>query len=204
MAQQEAHRATSAAIEVAFIPPGIALVKLRGEQDISGKPRLREALATASAQLNVLVDLSECTFMDSSAISALFRARQLLSTRGGQLELVIPQEASTVQRIAKITALAAILPIHDSQSAALASFQPQEHSIWIRDLRQRYGDAEARLAQCACGWSGETRTSATAARNARRDGASHVDQQRIAQTARRARVALRTAVAPPEPATWSP
>ena len=122
MAPQEAPSTTpQQGVAVDFAQPGIAVVGLFGEHDLSGKARLTEALATASARLNVLVDLSACTFMDSSVIGALLLARSQLAERGGRLELVIPPEARAVRRIAELTTLGNLLPIHESQSAGCAS-----------------------------------------------------------------------------------
>jgi anti-sigma B factor antagonist len=129
MAQHEANQTAPRAVEVEFHRVGVAVVTLRGEHDLSSKQALTEALSDASDQLNVIVDLSECTFMDSSVIAAVFVARKSLGVRGGRLELVIPPEASTVQRLATITRLAKLVPIHDTHSAAIASFQPGEPSI---------------------------------------------------------------------------
>jgi anti-anti-sigma factor len=182
MALQDAQRTTPPDLEVDFSQPAIALVKLRDEHDVSGKRRLTEALATASARLNVVVDLSECTFMDSSVIVAFFLARHKLAQRGGRLELVIPREASAIQRVAKVTFLASILPIHETRSAAIAGLRTNRHSIQVRDLRLRFGDPESRAARCSCGWCGETRGGRTAERLARRDGARHVDQEHLATT----------------------
>jgi anti-anti-sigma factor len=135
MASHQAQPATAPAIDVEFSEPGIATVSLRGEHDLSTKRRLIEALAEASAQPNVLVDLCECTFMDSSVIAAMFVARKRLGERDGRLELVIPPEAGTVQRVASITSLAAILPIHATRDAGLASLRSVEHFRHVKDLR---------------------------------------------------------------------
>jgi anti-sigma B factor antagonist len=51
---------------------GRAIVFVRGEMDLSVTPELREALALAQDQSSdVVVDLSQVSFMDSSAINAL-------------------------------------------------------------------------------------------------------------------------------------
>jgi anti-anti-sigma factor len=184
MAPQRAQSAPPPALEVDFSEPGIALVRLRGEHDLSGKQRLAETLQSASARRNVVVDLSECTFMDSSVIAAFFLARTKLAQRSGRLELVIPQEATTIQRVAKVTVLAAILPIHETLSAAIAGLRTSRHAIEVRDLRIRFADPESRAARCSCGWHGEARDGATAGRVARRDGARHVDQEHLAATTR--------------------
>jgi anti-anti-sigma factor len=135
MAPHTAQSVASSAVEVEFPEPGIAIVGLQGEHDLSTRRRLDGALAQASAQPNVLVDLSACTFMDSSVIAAMFVARKKLGERDGRLELVIPPEAGTVQRVASITSLAAILPIHATRSAGLASLRSVEHSLRVKDLR---------------------------------------------------------------------
>jgi hypothetical protein len=54
------------------------------------------------------------------------------------------------------------------------------HSVRVRDLRARFGEAEAFAAECSCGWSGERREGLTAAREARRDGRTHSDSMRDA------------------------
>jgi anti-anti-sigma factor len=122
--REEVGELTARAIGIEFCPPCIALITLRGEHDLTSRRALSEALATASAQLNVLVDLSECTFIDSTVIAALFRARESLRRRNGRLELLVPPSSTTIRRLAKITALDKILPIHETRSAAITSFQP--------------------------------------------------------------------------------
>jgi anti-anti-sigma factor len=125
VAPQDAQPTAPQGLEVQFRLPGIALVHVRGEHDLSGKAALTEALASASDQLNVLVDLSECTFMDSAVLGVLIPAGQDIKQRGGRLELVIPPEATTAYRVAKLTRLAEFLPIHETHGAGFASFETE-------------------------------------------------------------------------------
>ena len=125
MAPQDAQSTAPKALEVRFRLPGIALVQMRGEHDLNGKQALTEALASASDQLNVLVDLSECTFMDSSVLGVLIPAGQDIKQRGGRLELIIPPGATTAHRVATITRLAQFLPIHGTHDAGFASFEAE-------------------------------------------------------------------------------
>ena len=69
------------------------------------------------------MDLSACTFIDSSVIGALFSARNGLRARAGRLELVIPPEAAVVSRIADLTMLDTLVPIHQAEAEGLASLQ---------------------------------------------------------------------------------
>jgi anti-sigma B factor antagonist len=123
MAPQDANSITPRGVEVEFRLPGVAFVRLRGEHDLSGRQALAAALASASDQLNVLVDLSECTFMDSSVLGVLIPAGHDIKQSGGRLELVIPAEASTAHRVAEITRLAEFLRIHKTHAAGFASFE---------------------------------------------------------------------------------
>jgi anti-sigma B factor antagonist len=123
MAPHDAQSTAPKGLEVQFRLPGIALVQMRGEHDLSGNEALTEVLAIASDQLNVLVDLSACTFIDSSVVGVPIPAGQDIKQRGGRLELVIPPDATTAHRVATITRLAQFLPIHETHRAGFASFE---------------------------------------------------------------------------------
>ena len=123
MAREDAHPTVAPAVEVEYPESGIACVKLRGEHDLATKEPLTAALSAAAAHPHVFVDLSECTFMDSSVVAALIVTHRDLGERGGRLGLVIPPSASMIRRVAEITALADVFPIHETPTAALASFR---------------------------------------------------------------------------------
>ena len=165
-------------VELAFHRLGVAIVTLRGDHDAGRKQALRDALDGTGPQLNVIVDLTECTFVDSSVVAALKAAGHELEARGGTLALVIPPKSASLQRAAKLSGLADSLPLHASRGAAIASVRHNEHVIHIRDLRLRFGDPEVRAAECSCGWTGESHTGRTAERSARREATLHVDQER--------------------------
>jgi hypothetical protein len=61
------------------------------------------------------------------------------------------------------------------------------HEIRVCDLRARFGDVEAYVARCSCGWASETRTERFGERAARRDGLAHVEQHLPPYGHRRAR-----------------
>ena len=70
----------------------IAVVHVRGEIDLASGPAVREALARASGPRGtaVLVDLSECLFIDSTGVSLLLNASRRLIRAGGDLAVVCP------------------------------------------------------------------------------------------------------------------
>ena len=113
-------------VEVEHHAPGLALVSVRGEHDLSTTPELTQALEQAAAHSNVLVDLSDCSFMDSSVIKALIKTARALEARGEQLALVIPPEHRFVAQIAHMTHLSEIFPIYPSRGAGLASMRPEQ------------------------------------------------------------------------------
>jgi anti-anti-sigma factor len=108
-------------VEVDIHGSGVAVVALRGEHDLSTREEVAQALARAGDSPGVLIDLSECTFMDSSLIAELVRTSRGLETRDRRLELVIPTDAHIVQRIAKLTDIASLIPTHETREAALAA-----------------------------------------------------------------------------------
>jgi anti-anti-sigma factor len=173
--------ATAPSVEVAFHRLGVAIVTLRGAHDAGRAHALADALRGADSQLNVLVDLSECTTVDSSVLAALVAAAGELEARGGSLALIIPPKAVALQRMAKHARLAELLPIHPSRGAAIAGVRHNEHVINVRDLRQRFGDPEICSAECSCGWTGAAHTGRTAERSARREATLHIDQERRSQ-----------------------
>ncbi|HEX4521213.1 MAG TPA: STAS domain-containing protein [Gaiellaceae bacterium] len=98
----------------------VLIVECVGEVDMSTAPRLCEAVeATADSTRRVVVDLSEVTFLDSSALNALVHAQRTLETREIVLRIVSPAE-QPVRRIFEITHLTESLNVVESLDSALA------------------------------------------------------------------------------------
>lgn len=125
-------------IEVEFHSATAAIVTLRGEHDLSSKLEVARALATASGCRDVLVDLSECTFIDSSVISALLQASNRLHANGGLLELVIPGGAhQAILRVFELMSLERLLPIHETRAAAISCVHGARIAPRARGMRLR-------------------------------------------------------------------
>jgi stage II sporulation protein AA (anti-sigma F factor antagonist) len=105
------------------VSPQLAVLTLLGEQDLHEKLRLEEAMARATVYRNVLVDLSACTFVDSSTIATIVTAYRRVHDAGGRLELVVPLEARSVRRSLELMGVDAFIPFHASRTDAIAALR---------------------------------------------------------------------------------
>ncbi len=139
IASAAAKNAAPPSIDITTERPGIAIITLSGEHDLSNARQLTEALASASQHASVLVDLSACTWIDLAIIGTLVVAHNKQTARGGRLELIIPADAQPMQHIAKRTRLSKSLPINSSRNAAMENFGAPESERESRPRRHRHG-----------------------------------------------------------------
>lgn len=108
--------------------PGGWLVEVSGEVDLHTATALRGALDSAVDQASaddadqpqdVLVDLSDVGFMDSTGLGELVGAHKALSRSGGRLHLVVGNDR--VGRLITLTSLDEVLQVHSDRASALAS-----------------------------------------------------------------------------------
>jgi anti-sigma B factor antagonist len=80
------------------------IVTLSGELDIAVAPKLREALAEITEEdRDVLVDLEDLTFLDSTGISVLVLACKRIRSQGGAFSLA--GMSDRVRRVLEVTSL---------------------------------------------------------------------------------------------------
>lgn len=92
------------------------LVRVRGELEFATAPELQRALAGVSADRGpVLCDLSDVTFLDSSALRVLVQARLRLGTRES-LRLVVPRPS--IRRVFEISGLSEEFELFDGLGEA--------------------------------------------------------------------------------------
>ena len=98
-----------------------AVLALRGELDVNGGPRLRDALAEAIGDggPRIVVDLEGIDFIDSAGLGVLVGGLKRARTNDGDLVLVCT--GRTVLKVMEITGLTRILEIHASREDALAA-----------------------------------------------------------------------------------
>ena len=96
-----------------------ARVALAGRLDINGAQVIELPLATLSgAKQNILIDMSQVSFLASIGIRHLVSATKAVARRGGQLILVGPQDM--VREVLVTAGLASVLPMVGNESEARA------------------------------------------------------------------------------------
>jgi anti-sigma B factor antagonist len=105
---------------------GFVVVFVDGEIDVAVAGVLAEELEATIDDCSpaMLVDLTNVTFMDSSALSTLIRVHKYAGSHGGGIRLVGPN--ARVSRLLEITHLDHVLPVHDTIEAAAEGLQPPE------------------------------------------------------------------------------
>jgi anti-anti-sigma factor len=112
----------------AKLEDGVQVIAVRGELDLSTAADLEgpldEAIATGDA--SVLIDLTECEFIDSTGIALIVRAWQRLDRNAegdGEGRVVIASENDQVRRVLEITGLELSIPIHGTRDEGLAALR---------------------------------------------------------------------------------
>lgn len=96
------------------------VVAVGGELDAASTPELQASFAQTLAQVRdgaVVLDLAECTFVDSTGLHAIIDARALALEQGSRLE-VCAAEDGPVARVIEV-ALPGMLELHPDRRAAL-------------------------------------------------------------------------------------
>ncbi|GGS15236.1 MULTISPECIES: STAS domain-containing protein [Streptomyces] len=69
-----------------------AVLRISGELDLVTSPVVRQSVhdAVAEGQHDVVLDLSDVFFCDSSGVGVLIASRRLMKSCGGRLRLILP------------------------------------------------------------------------------------------------------------------
>jgi len=97
----------------------VEIVSVTGELDLASVPELRAALeATAQRSRPVVVDVSEVSFIDSTALATLLRSSDELTAGGVRVVVACP--AGPVRRLLTMTSLDHRLNLAPDRPGALA------------------------------------------------------------------------------------
>jgi anti-sigma B factor antagonist len=105
-------------------PDGIFIVRVRGELDISHEEELRAELNRGVAENNggIVVDLTDCEFIDSSGVRALLLGRKAQEA-GGNREapgLVIASGNAQIVRVLSVMGVDEAIPVRPTLDEAIA------------------------------------------------------------------------------------
>ena len=108
--------------ERAMVRQGLGLVEVSGEVDLYTAPRLKDEIVALldEGAANMVVDLSQVTFIDSTALGVLIGGIKRVHTVGG--ELVMVARSRPVQKILAITGLDKVFVVCATRDEALATF----------------------------------------------------------------------------------
>ena len=100
---------------------GQAVVRVQGEVDLYTAPQLWAALdaAIAGAPHELVIDLSDVTFLDSSGLSVLVRAHKRLAPFAGTV--IVRGAAEQVSMALEVTKLNTVLTVETATPAAASS-----------------------------------------------------------------------------------
>jgi anti-sigma B factor antagonist len=94
------------------------LFKLRGSLDLATSPTVRAALSDAQkTKKDVIVDLTQLEFLDSTGLGALIGAHRRAAEHGGSLRLIVRE--GPIFRLLTITGLIRVLAVYHTVDDAL-------------------------------------------------------------------------------------
>ena len=109
-------------VTIEVVSASAAVVTLGGDHDVSSRDAISEAFGVAATGRNLLVDLSGCTFIDSTIIKLLLQTMRALEENDARLELVIDIDShGHVARVAELMGIADVIPTHGSRSDGIRS-----------------------------------------------------------------------------------
>ena len=99
---------------------GTVIAHLGGEVDMTNASHLRDELLASMPNdaLVLVIDVSECRYLDSAGIEILFDLARRLVRRRQDLRLYVPPH-SPLRRVLELTEVGSAAPLHESLDSAL-------------------------------------------------------------------------------------
>jgi len=102
---------------------GITVLDLSGRITLGeGSVQLRDAVRdlVSKGQKNIVLNLGDVSYMDSSGVGELVTAYTSVKNQGGELKLV--NLTKKIEDLMAITKLATVFDIHNDEASAIAAF----------------------------------------------------------------------------------
>lgn len=107
----------------------LRVVTLRGEWDVSNRERLRDALVGLGHDRDVIVDLRQASFFDSTALAELIGLYKRLGAQSRRLEALVGD--SNMRRLLELTSLDGLIGVGATRAKYLEERLPA--TMWQRD-----------------------------------------------------------------------
>ena len=108
-------------VTIEIVSATAAVVTLEGDHDVASLDSVDDAFRLAGGR-DLLVDLSGCTFIDSTIIKLLLRTMRSLEGTGTRFELVIdPTPSGHVARVAHLMGISQVIRTHDTRMGGIRS-----------------------------------------------------------------------------------
>ena len=106
-------------------PEDVYIVRVAGEVDMSHEEELRSELRTAveADATGIVVDLTECEFIDSSAIRALLLSREEKRPDQNAESLAVAASSDQILRILSVMGLDQVLPVAPTVEEATSALR---------------------------------------------------------------------------------
>jgi anti-sigma B factor antagonist len=99
---------------------GATVVAVSGELDAASAPLLQPPLTQVTARADaVVLDLTDCQFVDSTGLHVIIDARSAVEDRGGRFALACAEDGPVARVMA--VALPGIIDLYPTREAALQS-----------------------------------------------------------------------------------
>jgi anti-sigma B factor antagonist len=109
-------------VTIEVVSASAAVVTLGGDHDVASRDAIAEAFGVAATGRDLLVDLSACTFIDSTIIKLLLQTMRALEEHDARLELVIDTDPhGHVARVAVLMGISEVIPTHGTRSDGIRS-----------------------------------------------------------------------------------
>ena len=114
-------------VTIEVVSARAAVVTLEGDHDVASRDAIADAFSVAGTGRDLLVDLTDCTFIDSTIIKLLLQTMRRLEEQDTRFELVIDSDPrGHVARVAELMGIPDVIPTHDSRSAGIRSLADGE------------------------------------------------------------------------------
>ena len=100
---------------------GATVLDLTGEVDSYNAPKLRDRMERliTNGDAQIVVNLSNVDYIDSTGLGMLVGGLKMASEAGGGVKLICPNKQ--IYQVFHITGLTRVFPIHDTEQAALTA-----------------------------------------------------------------------------------